>query len=273
MTPHSFISWTALALGTASALVAAEPTKIVFTNGRSVPLSAVSLQADKLVVTGIVEGFTPNQALPLESADHVYGDKPMDINAAVVLLLTEKPADALRLLEPIVSAQRVSAKIPGNFWLEAARAAVVGYALQGNGAKAGDLVKEISDATPAQGLDAFAALSKALSLPPTLREAELKSLITDSQPPDVCAYASFFRGLSLNAAKKNVEALEAFLAVPNFYSTGGMAITAVAELRASELLAEFKRKDEALALVKSSIIHATGTSLLGEANKRLDSLK
>ena len=52
MKPHSFISWTALALGTASALVAAEPTKIVFTNGRSVPLTAVTLQADKLVISG-----------------------------------------------------------------------------------------------------------------------------------------------------------------------------------------------------------------------------
>jgi hypothetical protein len=54
---------------------AAEPIRIVFQNGRAVPISALALQADKLVVKASADGMLAGQAFPLASADHVFRPK------------------------------------------------------------------------------------------------------------------------------------------------------------------------------------------------------
>lgn len=283
---------TALLAGAAAILplsstTAAEPIRIVFQNGRSVPVSSVTLQADKLVIGETIDGFATGQAIPLASADHVFGEKPGEINPAIALLLTEKPAEALKLLEPILAAQRITAKIPGNFWLEPARAALVAYALTGNTAKCTDIGKEISDATPSQGNDPFVALGKALLLPASTkfedRSVALGDLTTDNLPADVCAYASFFRAQLLKGVRRNAnpdesrkqdaETLETFLAVPCLFPSGGMILNAVAEMNAAEFLTTLGRREEAVALLNSSIRQGPGTLLVADANKRLESLK
>lgn len=266
---------------------AAEPTRIVFQNGRSAPLSAVALQGDNLVIAAAADGTSAGQSFPLASADHVYGDKPADLNPAVALLLSGKPAEALKLLEPILAAQRVTAKIPGNFWLEAARAALVAYAVTGDAVKCVEIGKEISDATPAQGIDPFVSLGKALLLPSSTkaadRELAFQDLTTDNLPAEVCAYASFYRANSLKGTKRNADAAEAlkqdmqtlgaYLAVPCLFPAGGMILNGVAELNAAELLATLGRREEAVALLNSSIRDAAGTLVAAEANTRLESLK
>lgn len=268
-------------------LEAAEPIRIVFQNGRSIPISAVTLQGDKFVIKDSAEGFTAGQSLPVASADHIFGDKPSNINPGVALLLTDKPADALKLLEPIVAEQRITAKIPGNYWLEAARAALVAYAVTGNTVKCTEIGKEISDATPTQGIDPFVSLGKALLLP-TLTKIEdrataLRDLTTDNLPADVCAYASFYRGQLLKNAKRSgdlgearkqdAETLEAFLMVPCLFPSGGLILNAVAEVNASEFLVSLNRREEAVALLNSSILQSAGTLVATDAGKRLESLK
>lgn len=266
---------------------AAEPIHIVFQNGRSVPISNVLLQGNTLIITVASEGFNPGQVFPLASADHVFGDKPAELNAAIGLLLMGKPSDALRLLEPIIAAQRITAKIPGNFWLDAARAALVAYAVNGNAAKCNEIGKEISDATPAQGIDPFVSLGKALLLPSSTsaadREVALRDLTTDNLPADVCAYASFYRGNVLadlkrdpdpvKALQQTTDTLEAYLMVPCVYPAGGMILNSVAELKAAEFLITLNRREEAVALLESSARAAAGTSVAVEAAKRLQSVK
>lgn len=256
---------------------AQEPIRIVFQNGRAVPLSAVSLQGDKLNVTTAAEGFNPGQSFPLSTADHIFGDKPSEINAGIALLLTDKPADALKVLEPILASQQITATIPGNYWLDTARAALVAYAVTGNTTKCTDIGKEISDATPAQGIDPFVSLGKALLLPVstklTDREAALRDLTTDNLPADVCAYASFFRAKLLKSAKNDKEALEAYLSVTGLFPSGGMVLNGAASFNAADLLVALNRRDEAIALLNSSVSHSAGTLVAAEANKRLESLK
>lgn len=266
---------------------AADPIRIVFQNGRSVALSAVTLQVDKLVIKDSADGFTAGQSFPLISADHVFGEKPAAINPGVALLLTDKPAEALKLLEPVIAEHRLTAKIPGNFWLEPARAALVAYALTGNTAKCTEIGKEISDATPAQGIDPFVSLGKALLLPASTkvedRAVALGDLTTDNLPADVAAYASFFRGHLLKSVKRNpdaaeakkqeAETLEAYLTVPCLFPSGGLILNAVAEMNAAEILVNMSRREEAVALLTSSIRQSPGTLVAAEANKRLDSLK
>ncbi|MGL4399251.1 MAG: hypothetical protein ACRCXD_05250 [Luteolibacter sp.] len=265
----------------------ADPVRIVFQNGRSIPISNVSLQADKIVISQAGDGFNPGQSFPLSSVDHVFGDKPSGINPGLALLLTGKPAEALKLLEPIIAEQRLTAKIPGNFWLESARAALVAYAVTGNTAKTTEIGKEISDATPAQGIDPFVSLGKALLLPVSTpvvdRAVALGDLTTDNLPADVAAYASFFRGDLLKnvkrdsdaaaAKKQDAETLESYLMVPCLFPSGGLILNAVAELKASEFLVSMGRREEAIALLNSSIRQSSGTLVVADANKRLESLK
>lgn len=273
----SFLGCLAVALMFSRAGAEEVAARIVFQNGRSLPVSAVVVQGNDIVVKTTVDGFGEGQKFPLASADHVYGDKPVEVNRAIGLLLTGKPAEALALLEPVVSSQQMTAKIPGNFWIEAARAALVGYALNGDTAKCAAIGKEISDATPAQGIDPFVSLGKALMLPGSTkaedRESAFRDLTTDNLPATVCAYASFFRGNVLKESKRDAEALEAYLMVPCLFPSGGMMLNAVAELNASEILTASGRRDEALALVKSCIRQSSGTIVAAEANKRLESLK
>ena len=273
-----------LALSWASA---AEPIRIVFQNGRSVPISDVVLQGDKLTVTVASESFNPGQVFPISSIDHVFGDKPAELNPGIGLLLMGKPSDALKLLEPIVAAQRITAKIPGNFWMDAARAALVAYAVNGNAAKCTEIGKEISDATPAQGIDPFVSLGKALLLPSSTsaedREVAIRDLTRDDLPADVCAYASFYRGNLLadlkrdpdqvKALQQTTDTLEAYLMVPCAYPAGGMILNSVAELKAAEFLVTLSRREEAIALLESSARASAGTSVAVEAAKRLQSLK
>lgn len=266
---------------------AAEPIRIVFQNGRSVPISSVTLQDDKLTITAAVDGFTPGQVFPLAMADHVYGEKPADFNPAIALLLAGNPEEAIKRLEPIITAQRITAKIPGNFWLDAARATLIAYAVTGNASKCAEIGKEISEATPAQGSDPFVSLGKALLLPTTTstqdRLVALGDLTTDNLPADVCAYASFYRGNLLasikrspdpaKALKENSDTLEAYLTVPCLFPSCGMILNSFAEFKAAELLITLDRREEAIALLNSSVRSSVGTSVAAEATKRLESLK
>jgi hypothetical protein len=256
-------------------------------SGRSIPVSAVALQANGYRVLAAVDGYTIDQVLPLENIDHVFGDKPPELNQGIALLLMDKPAEALKLLDPIVTSQRITSKIPGNFWLEAARASLVAYAVSGNTAKCNDIGKEISDATPNLGIDPFVMLGKALMLPPSTKDSErimaFRDLMSNSMAADVSAYASIYLGNFLKtvkrnpdaalATKQNSEILEAYLMVPCIFPSGGIVLNGFAELKAAELLANLNRRLEAVALLQSSTRNAADTLVATEANKRLESLK
>jgi hypothetical protein len=266
---------TALALSVAPLFAA--PAELVFKNDSSIPVTAVQIVQDKIVIKTAVEGFTAGQSFPLQSADHIYGERPAEMNRGIALLLLDKPREAIAQLEPVVAAHRVSATIPGNFWIESARALLMAYALNGDSARSTQLGKEISDATPAPGTDPFALLGKALLMPTSAkfeeRELALKDLTTGDFPAEVAAYASFFRGKLFKAEKKNSEALEALLSVPGLYPTGGLTLNAAAEILAADILGLLDRRPEATALVKSASLVANDTILSEEINKRLESLK
>lgn len=268
----------AAALAAISPASAQEATRFVLQNGRSIPITAVAITGDKLEIKAAAEGFTPGQTFPLTSVDHVYGIKPPAINQGIALLLTGKPDDARRLLTPVVASEKITAKFPGNFWVEAARALLLAESLRGDSTVCTALAKEIADATPEQGTDPFSPLSKAILMPALTtkasdREVAYRDLLIDSQPADVAGYASYFRGGLLLEEKRKPEALEAFLTTPCLYPSAGLVITAACELKAADMLIEMKRPDEALALANSAARGAAGTVLAEEAKKRIDSLK
>ncbi len=268
----------AVALATPTLAQAQDGSRFVLQNGRSIPISAVSVSGNNLSVTAAADGFNPGQTIPLSSVDHVYGTKPAGINQGLALLLTGKHEDARRLLTPIVAAEKITAKYPGNYWVEAARALLLAESLRGDAPTCTALGKEISDATPEQGNDPFIGLSKALLMPALTtkasdREVALRDLMIESQPADVAAFASYFRGNLLIEEKRKPEALEAYLTTPCLYPSAGLVITAACEVKAADLLLEMKRPDEALALANSATRGAPGTVIAEEAKKRIESLK
>lgn len=256
----------------------AEPLQVVLQSGRSIPVSALSLEGDKFVVQTTTEGFTVGQSFPLTMADHIYGESPVEINQALALVLTGKAKEAEALLLPVVKRHSITAQIPGNFWIDAARVLLVAYAIHGDVTNTTDFGKKISDATAAQGTDSFAMLGKALLMPALSskaaeRELALRDLTTENHTATLCAYASFFCGNILKKEMKTAEALEAYLAVPCLHPSGSFILNAAAELQAADLLAALGRHEEALALVESALRVSTGTVLADEANTRITSLK
>lgn len=252
------------------------PAQLVFQNGRSIPLSSVDIAQDKVLIKTAADGFDAGQSFPLTAVSHVFGDRPAELNQAIALLLFDRHKEAIDLLEPLLAAHRVSAKIPGNFWIESARTLLVCFALTGDAARCTQLGKDISDATPPQGSDPFVSLGKALLMPasvsPEDRDMSLKDLTADEMPADVAAYASFYRSRLFKEQKKNAEALQALLAVPCLYPSGGLILNAAAEIHASDLLASLSRRDEATHLINSALRVAQGTILIEEGNKRLESM-
>lgn len=277
LTPTFFRSslFAGLAAVVAMGAAQADPARIVLQNGRAVDISVLAIQGDNFVVKTSTDGFAAGQTFPVATADHVYADKPATLNAGIALVLTGDPRGGLRVLEPILESQKVTARVPGNFWLEAARASLVAYALSGEPTKCNEIGKEISDATLEPGSDPFVALGKALLLPSTTpvkaRDTAFTDLAANNLPSEVCAYASIFRANALKAAKRDKEALEAYLSVSCLYPAGGLVLNAVSELNASEILTAMSRRDEAVALLNSALISAKGTSVAAEVSRRLKS--
>ena len=262
-------------------LLHAQETRVVFEVAgvsRSIPVTNLVAQGDKFVVKAAADGFTANQAIPRTAASYVQGERPALVNEAIALILMEKPLDALKLLEPFLEQQRPSSGLVGNHWDAAARAAVVAYGLIGSTEKCNALGKEISDATPEVGNDPIISLGRMLLLPFSTpledRLNGLASLVSENSPAEVSAYASFFRGLRLHKAKRDEEALEAYLLIPCAYPTGGSVLNGVAEMNAAEILAaQTGRREEAVALLTSATSYAQATPAGTEAAKRLKSLK
>ncbi len=274
------LSYISLTAALTLATNAAEPARIIFQNGKSIPITAVTLQGDKLVVTADIDGFKEKDALPLQFANYVFGEKPAEINQAIASMLMDRlqATQAQSILEPIVAQHQATAQIPGNFWIDAAKALLLSFALSGDATACNAIGKEISDATPTQGVDPFVALGKALLVNPLAkleeREAALRAQTTDNLPAEVCAYASYFRGILLAKEKQDAKALEAFLMVTCIYPSGGMIINSAAEIQAADLMSAASKHEEALKLATSALRSSIGTKLLeDEANKRLESLK
>ncbi|MFT3990272.1 MAG: hypothetical protein QM680_02570 [Luteolibacter sp.] len=277
----SIASISAFLLGTLLSAQAQDDTRIVFevaNASRAVPVSNLSLAGDQYQIKAAADGLVAGQKIPKSAASHVQGELPADVNKAIALILMEKPLDAIKLLEPIVESQKITAGLPGNHWDPAARATLVAYGLIGSADKCNALGQAISDSTPEPGTDPIVSLGKVLLLPFSTpldaRLEALSSLINESSPAEVSAYASFNRGLRLMKAKRDAEAREAFLIIPCVYPTGGSIINGVAEMNAAQLLSEEPgRREEAVALLTSAATYTQGTPAGEEAEKRLKSLK
>lgn len=261
-----------------SALHADEPIRIVFQGGRSLPIEAVSIENGKVTVKTAQDGFTQGQTFDASLADHIYGERPAALNKGIALILMDKSREALAELEPIVASQKVTAGIPGNFWLEAARATTIAQAIAGTAGKWEPVAKEITAVTPGAGNDPVTALAKALTMPLTVkledRLAALADLSNDTAQADIAAYASFFRGNLLKKIKgREADALEAFNTISCLYPTGGSVLNGAGELNAADFLRLQNRRTEAVALLTSAARSAKGTAIADDANKRLESLK
>jgi hypothetical protein len=255
---------------------AADPVSIVFSNNRSLSIDAVTLANGKFTVKTATEGF-PSTPFNEDLATHISGEKPPEVDQAIALVLMNKPLDAIALLEPVLAKQEITAKIPGNYWIETARAALVAYSINRSTSKCEEIGKALSDATPAPGDDPAVALSKAMLTPLTVkiddRIAALSALAADSSTPEVSAYATYFRGNLLKTAKRIPESLEAYLTIPTVYPTGGRILNGAAEMYGAELLATLNRRPEAVTLLTAAARDARNTAVGAEAEKRIPLVK
>lgn len=263
--------------GAAHAQDKPEPPRIIFSNGRGIPVDTLAIEGGKFVVKKDSDGAVTGQSFPVSAASHVSGEKPPEINKALALVLTDKPKEALELLEPVLASQKASAAVQGNYWVETARAALYANSLYNEPAKAEALGKEISDATPAQGNDPSIRLGKAMALPKSVKSQDrigaFGDLVSDDLPAEISAVASYCRGKLLKTFDRDEEAFQAFLTVGCIYPTGGIIVTSASELEAAAILDSRNRREEAIALLTSAERGAKGTVIGDEAAKRMESLK
>lgn len=266
---------------------AADPLQIVLKNGKSIPVDAVALQGTNLVVKVTTNDLTAGLAFPVASAAYISGDRPEALDLGIVLLLTDKPEEALKLLEPIVAEQKITASIPGNFWMEAARVTLLTHAISKSPNKVTDLSKEVSAVSSTQGADPFITLAKALLQSSTTsfedKDSVLRSLTTDKMPADVAAYASYYRGSLLSGVRRDKDpekaiqqtmaTLNAYLAVSTLYPSGSRILNGAAELKAADILNSLNRRTEAITLLNCAIRDADGTLIAEEAANRLKAIK
>lgn len=266
-----------VAMATVVTARAAEAVRIIFQGGRAIPIEALELKGANFVVTAAQDGLTVGQSVPTNTADHVFGDKPDAINKGIGFLLTGEPVKALSALEPIVASHKVTGPVPGNFWVEAARAAVLSYAEMGNAAKAEDLAKVLADATPEAGPDPALGLARALLMSASTkldaRVAAFDEFVNDASPADIAAYASYFKGQYLQKGKRDADALQAWSVVTCLYPTGGNILNGAAELASSQYLFNQKRRDEAVVLLEAAARDARNSPVADEAKKRLETMK
>ncbi len=253
---------------------AAEPSSLVLRNGRSVPLSALSVERGSFVLKSAAGSFNAGQSFPVSAASHV-SERPAEIDQALALLLMDQPGEAVKLLDPVLALHKITAPVPENFWIDAARVAWVAGALAGDSAKTGEIVREIGETAGGRYKDdPYARLAEALAQREAGERIEaLGSLVSDILPDDLNALASFLRGKLLREAKRNDQALEAFLTAGCVYPAGGLVIVSAAELNASAILADLDRREEAVALLTSAFRGDKTGPIGSEAIKRLESLK
>jgi tetratricopeptide (TPR) repeat protein len=254
-----------------------QPLRIVFQGGRTVSLEALKVEGDQFEVVAAEGDLTVGQKVPVSSAIHLFGDKPAAVNEGIALMLLGNSEKAIATLEPVLESQRVTASVPGNFWVESARAAVLAYANMANGPKVDGLLKELKAANKEKSTDTLADLAKVLMLPSATKieqkVAAFDALINDVSPTDVAAYATYFKGEALKKAKRDVEASESYLVAPTLYPTGHGVLNGAAELSASEFLIRKNRVEEAVSLLNSAARSAPNTSVAAEAQKRLQTVK
>lgn len=268
----------ALPLAAQSDAVAATGPLLVTRTGRSIPLSAVVLQGTNFTVKEAAPGLPANTVIPLNSIDHVSGEKPPELAAGTALLLMGQPRETIKKLTPLVASLAPTAKISGSYWIEIARMNALAYAMEKESAKSDALIKEISDATPATGMDPINRIAKVMALP---KLAETKVIVAayephigDLNPPEISAIASYFKGLAQQEAKDSTSALRSFLTIGCLFPSGTVLLTSAGEYQAGVILSANKdRREEAVSLLKSAAIGASGTLIAEEAKKRLESLE
>jgi hypothetical protein len=251
--------------------------QLVLRTGRSIPLSAVASQGDNFVVRAPAAGFAEGAVIAGDAISHVSGEKPMALSIGTAQLLMGRAGDAVKTLEPSVDSLRPTSRISGNYWIHTARVLSLAYALNRETAKIEPLVKEISDTTPAQGHDPIDRLAKALSISIASgiddRVRALNDLISETNPVEISAFASYFKGRLLEENKRNDDALKSYLTVGCLYPSGNVLATSAAELHTGILLSTKEgRRDEAVAILKSALAGAAGTAIGEEAAKRIESL-
>lgn len=282
---RSVLGGTMLSLLLTASYAESQPVMIAFRGGRTIPVSALSVANGMFVLKQAVENLPAGQTVPLDSAETVLGDKPIELMQATAFVLQQKPADALKLLEPILVENQATATVPGNFWVEAARSAIIAYAMINNEGKVRDLKQQLDKANGGSA-DPIGKVVAALSLKPStkfeLKEQAFSDAMLDSNPVDVIAFAAYFRGQLFESVKDVNRALESYFSIVNLYPTGNNVVNAAAHFRAGEMIlvqptmdAELQKlaRGEAIGLFKAAAADAKGTVFSEEAAKRLESLK
>lgn len=247
--------------------------RLSLVGGRSLPLESVTYSKGVFTVTKADAGLNAGQTFDAKLAESISGDAPPALAKAEALLFLDDARGAIKLLEPILTSQKASAPVAGNFWVEAAHIAAVAYAVSGDAAKAKAVVSDIKDLVPGYSGTTLGSLVDTLGSTKRDTKAQtLGSIAKDEGAPLASALATYFLGQELKLAKKNREAIEAYLTVSSIFSDVSRTLNAASEFRAAELISmTSKGRDEGVKLFQAAAQDGPNTAIAEAAQKRLAS--
>ena len=262
---------------------------LILKGGIVLPLDAVQIAEGRVTVAKDIPGFTTSQSFPAETVDRVAGAEPAAFRQAVAELLLGTPEHAIALVKPILEQQRPTAAMPGNFWVEAMRLNILAHALANRTSKLDELAKDLSQTAKKEASgDATAELAQLIIAPGAnkgeARAKSFRSFVNELRPAELNGIALYFAADALGKARKDDDALDAFISVQSLYPTAGPSVVAACEYRSAELILKLNRnpeqpetktssKSEALAGFQSAAEYGAGTAIAKLAEEKVKSLK
>lgn len=231
---------------------AAHAQTFYFNDGRKASMPEARVKGSNIIVPLKVEGATADAGsaeitLPISTLNRIDWPAPPALAAANADLQADKPADALRKIDAILSEQEAFREIPGSWWNQGAVIKAVALANLGKDVDADVMIERMKRAK-ADSADIARAeiavinqlVSKGKTAEAETRMAKLQASAGDEE--SLAALAVLKAGI-LAKAGRTEEALLAYLRVPVFSPTADSQMPAalLGAARAYEKLGDTER--------------------------------
>lgn len=204
-----------------------------FNDGRKVALSEARIKGTNIIVTLKVGGADEGSAeitLPISTLNRIEWPAPAALASAEADLKADKPADALKKIDSILSEQEAFREVPGSWWNQGAVIKTVALARLGKDVDA-DVMLERMRRAKADSADIARAeiavinqlVAKGKTDEANARMAKLQASASDEES---LAAIAVLKASILEKAGRTEDALLAYLRVPVFSPTASTQMPA-----------------------------------------------
>jgi hypothetical protein len=201
----------------------AQAQTFYFKDGRKASMPEAKISGTNIIVPLKIEGGgSAESTLPISSLRNIDWPAPEALAKAEADIAADKPREALQKIDGILAAQEVLREVPGSWWTRGAVIKTVALAKLGRDTEADVMIGRLQQAkaAPADINRAETAIINALITAGKVVQAQprLDALLKNATDDETLAALALTRGMLLERAGKDEEALLSYLRVPVFSS-------------------------------------------------------